>query len=267
MGFGDDIMATAWARVVKEKTGREVTFGYWSEVFENNRDIVTSDEPAIRLPHRPGQRPYILGQYDKHFIFNPNHRPVPGHIHFSTEEKLIADRTAWGKFVLVEPHVKGTVSGPNKDWGWRKWVEFAEDFDSLPLCQLDYGKPILPHVRPLKCESFRLGMALLSKASLFIGTDGGLHHAAAALNIPAVVIWGHYVSPEILGYYQHANIWHGTGPCGSLFECDRCKAAMAKIGVDEVIEEVEGKLNAGIPEKKDVAGDQAESRRALSVGA
>lgn len=261
MGLGDDVLATVWAREIHRETGNRVAMGHSSPVFENNPDI---GAPGIPCPHRPGHRPYIIGRAGDRFLFNPNHVAKPGHIHLTESE--IRDGPQDEGFILIEPHVKGTVSADNKDWGWAKWKELAAQLPDLPLRQIDYGKPILPGVEPVKSGSFRHALVILYRAGLFVGTDGGLHHAAAAFNKPAVVIWGHYSSPDILGYRFHENIWHGEGPCGSLVPCNGCREAMDRITIDEV-EQAVRKAYDGIPEKEDTGRDQAQPRRAVQVGA
>lgn len=227
-------MASAWARIVKQRTGHKASFGYWDEVFEGNPNVANAGEPGVGLNHRPGNRPYILGQYKDAFIFNPSHRAIPGDVYLSEAEWDVARQVQEG-YILVEPHVKGTVSGSNKDWGWDNWVRVANE---LPVYQLDYGKEILPDATPLPCSSFREACAYVGRAKLFVGTDGGLHHAAAALKTSAVVIWGHYSSPEILGYKSQRNIWHGSGPCGNLKPCEDCHRSMQLISPESVIDAV-----------------------------
>lgn len=236
MGLGDDLMATAQARVVHEATGHKVSFGYWSEVFENNPRIAREGR-AIELNNRPGRRPYILGQTDRRFVFNPNYRAVPGEIWLGDDERdWLGDKPPG--FVLIEPHVKEKVSGRNKAWPWENWQALVNRAGARKFVQPSYGKSLLDGVSSFKVESFRQACALLSRAGMLITTDGGLHHAAAALDRPAIVLWGHYSSPGILGYPQHINIWDETGPCGSLDPCSKCETAMNAISVDRVLDEL-----------------------------
>lgn len=127
----------------------------------------------------------------------------------------------------------------NKDWGIGKWTRLADRFfGRIALLQLGpEGTPRLGHgVDFFETGEFRTALALLARSAGFIGTDGGLHHAAAALGLPAVVLWGGYSSPDILGYPFHRNIHHAhsESPCGRLEPCEHCRAAMARITIDEV---------------------------------
>ena len=84
---------------------------------------------------------------------------------------------------------------------------------------------------------------MLKEAKLFVGTDGGLHHAAAALGIPSVVIWSGFTSPKHLGYDFHTNIHDGSKPCGKFKEiCKHCEEKRKAISVDTVYEAIRKEL-------------------------
>ena len=80
----------------------------------------------------------------------------------------------------------------------------------------------------------------MSKTHLFVGAHGGLSHAAAALNLKAVVIFGGFIDPKILGYKIHKNIYinNKLSPCGSKYKCDHCKKCMNDIKINNVIYEI-----------------------------
>lgn len=72
-----------------------------------------------------------------------------------------------------------------------------------------------------------------------------MHHAAAALGIPAVVIFGGYVSPAQTGYAAQMNLFTGGQPCGRRTECAHCADAMSDITpamVADALHQLEGKL-------------------------
>lgn len=97
----------------------------------------------------------------------------------------------------------------------------------------------LEGVTQVDTESFRDACSLLSHCRLFVGTDGGLHHAAAAFNKGAVVVWGGYTHPRNLGYESHKNLHAGGEPCGNVKPCEHCKAQMDKISVEMVVKAIE----------------------------
>ena len=98
----------------------------------------------------------------------------------------------------------------------------------------------IPDVTNIHNISFRSACAVLSKTDLFIGTEGGMHHAAAALNKKAVVIFGGFIDPSITGYNFHKNIYikNLNSPCGSKYQCEHCKKCMDLITVDMIIKKI-----------------------------
>ena len=84
--------------------------------------------------------------------------------------------------------------------------------------------------------NFRKSCALLSNADLFIGIEGGMHHAAAALNKKAVVIFGGFIDPLVTGYGFHNNIYVDIdgSPCGSRVICQHCKDCIKKIDLSNL---------------------------------
>lgn len=244
MGLGDDIMASAEARRIAS-TGKLAYMGpNWSEVWENNPHITQDKAKGVLVSNRIGQRPYIAGVTAANIIYREDHRAEPGGIFLTDNERKWAVEQISGPFIIVEPHIKGSFSG-NKAWIWDRWQEVA---NKLPLPVVQIG---LPHKRGLngatrvKTGTFRKALALLDRASLLITTDGALHHAAAALNVPAVVLWGARTHPSILGYEAHENIYTGSGEsCGAMAPCKHCVDAMKRITVDMVLDSARRALEA-----------------------
>jgi ADP-heptose:LPS heptosyltransferase len=79
-------------------------------------------------------------------------------------------------------------------------------------------------------------MAVLSRTKAAVLPEGGLHHAAAALGLKCIVIYGGFISPDQTGYDLHINLFTGGTPCGSRKSCQHCKDAMAKIEPAQVFE-------------------------------
>jgi ADP-heptose:LPS heptosyltransferase len=110
-----------------------------------------------------------------------------------------------------------------------------------PVLQLGHpdadllGIPLVEHV------GFRQACGILHAARLIICPEGGLAHAAAALGVPAVVLWGGCVSAETLGYPEHVNLVDDDPktPCGMLKPCPHCEQAWRKLTVDTVLEAVD----------------------------
>lgn len=202
----------------------------WSEVFENNPRIARPDErgTCVALVNAGGARPYIAGKSATHWIWK-RWDIKPGEIFLSAAEKQFAEPHAGA--ILIEPHTK--IEGGNKAWIWERWQELVDRGGRF----IQVGKPgtrQLNGIEFVETQSFRHAMAVLSVSQAFVGPEGALHHAAAALRVPAVVLWSEFIAPEFTGYSTQRNLRHAGPACGSRVPCEGCKASMDKITVDEV---------------------------------
>ena len=91
--------------------------------------------------------------------------------------------------------------------------------------------------------TFQDACTALSGAAAAVLPEGGLHHAAAALGVPAVVIFGGVCSPANTGYGPHVNLYepHGS-PCGQRVACAHCRRALAAIGPETVADHLDRML-------------------------
>ena len=130
----------------------------------------------------------------------------------------------------------------NRDWGFDRWQQVVNELkDDFVFFQSSFGKDkILQNVINLHNVNFRKSCVLLSNADLFIGIEGGMHHAAAALNKKAVVIFGGFIHPSITGYDFHKNLYidNERSPCGLKDKCDHCQKCMELITVYDVKKEI-----------------------------
>jgi ADP-heptose:LPS heptosyltransferase len=83
-----------------------------------------------------------------------------------------------------------------------------------------------------------MAAATLSRARAAVLPEGGLHHAAAAVGVKSIVIYGGYISPQQTGYNLHENIFTGGEPCGMRIPCRHCEKAMASIAPEMVMEKL-----------------------------
>lgn len=237
MGWGDDIMVTADAR--DRFDGRKMTVGpraEWSPLFDGNPYLLRKPEPGcVVLNNYTGNRPYIERIEDGRAIASSSYKVRPGEIYLKFHEQFWAKKKVpAGPFVLVEPHTKGTVYADNKSWGHDRYQEVVSRLKSLQWVQVG-PKKTLKGVHFIETPTFRDACAIMERAACFLGGEGGLHHAAAAFDVPAVVIFGGCASPAATGYDGHINLSYGE-PCGSMRPCPHCKDAMSKITVDSVVQ-------------------------------
>ena len=249
MGFGDNLMATGLARGAAARNKR-VAFGdgkkiIWDQhsqhIFHGNPNIALPGEERRKdlewVPHYKGHRLYN-SQASGRWVWNYDFKPTPGEMFFSVPELDDGRRSGKG-FVIVEPNVpRWKTAAYNKDWGVHRYQAVANELRQrgIRLLQLIYGnEPILVGVSQTKTKSFRDAISIMANAVGYLGPEGGLHHAAAAVGIPAVVIFGGFVPPSVTGYKTHINLTGGAEACGSLTKCEHCRAALAAITPEEVV--------------------------------
>lgn len=249
IGLGDNLLATGMAKGANAR-GKRIAFGdgqkiiwdhYSPQVFAGNPNIAApgseTDSDLEWIAFYRGHRTYNK-QQGRNWIWNYEFKAVPGEVYFTPEELKFGDKFGSG-FIVIEPNVPywKTVA-PNKQWPIDRYQKLARYLKKNGRDVRQFTQPNTRHTMacavPIKTPSFRLAMAVLRKAALYIGPEGGLHHAAAALGIPAVVLFGGFIPPAVTGYSLHTNLTGGAEACGSLSICSHCRRAMNNISVDEV---------------------------------
>ncbi len=256
MGLGDEIMVTALAK--KNRRKFQLPSTVWGKdgnprmhpVWENNPNILTPqqyqemyDAPGdimhcSVIRNHPGRRHYIdwTRSTPDRWIFQP-WDIEPGEIYFDKEEEFFRNAARPDKFdVLLDPGVK--AGRENKMWPSRYWDALATGID----------RQITPHWHinnPDKSDNIRYWLADLTRYKLIICHEGGLHHAAAALGIPCIVLFGGFISPDITGYTlpNTQNLTHAKEFCGMIRPCQHCRDEMEKIKPEEVMEHVKDLLH------------------------
>jgi hypothetical protein len=250
-------MASGFARGASVR-GKRIAFGdcrriIWDlhseEIFRGNPNIAP---PGVErsgnlewIAFYKGNRLYNRSD-GRRWIWNMGFKAIPGEIFLSRQEKKYAE-TVGRDFIVIEPNVPMQKSvASNKQWPVERYAEVARSLkaDGHDVVQFNYGKGVkLSAARQVISPHFRHGIAILNRAALYIGPEGGLHHAAAAVGIPGVVLFGGFIPPAVTGYSGHTNLTGGVDEaCGSLSPCQHCKEAMNRISVDEVMESAKGYL-------------------------
>lgn len=234
------------------------------EIFRLNPNVAFPGEEAEQPRLFPSKLDWIA-HYRGHRLYghvvNGRWRFVdfecpPGEVVFDADELAFAAGLAPGRagekpFIVVEPRVKptGACDGSNKQWPPARYAALAEALKretGLRVVQFVPPRvaPLLAGVDVLRTPTFRHALAALTRAALYIGPEGGLHHGAAAVARPAVVIFGGFNTPRSTGYAWHENLTVGE-PCGTIAPCAHCRKAMASIGVDQVLEAALRQLQKG----------------------
>jgi hypothetical protein len=251
MGYGDQLMGSGLARGAASR-GKRIAFGDRRTIrWDSRSEPIYRGNPNVAVPGSEGASDLewlefykghrLYNRQDRtndRWIWNEEFHAQPGEMFFTPAEVLRGKRYGSG-FVLIEPNVvAGKGCAPNKEWGRDNYQQtafrlIAEGFE---VCQFKYpgSGDRLVGVRSLPTIDVRDALAILGNASGYVGPEGGLHHGAAAVGIPAVVLFGGFIPPSVTGYEGHANLTGGAEACGSLRRCAHCEEAMRAIAVDEV---------------------------------
>jgi ADP-heptose:LPS heptosyltransferase len=179
----------------------------------------------------PNARPYIASKTDKKWTWKL-YQPKPAEVFLTDEEKAFAE--PYRGLIMIEPNGKA-IGHNNKLWLWDRWLQLVEESTlQFVQCLPHEGYRPLPVFKHVLTPTFRHAMAVLSVARAFVGIEGGLMHAAAALGVPSVILWSEFISPEITGYPQFKNLRHAGKPCGMRVDCVGCRKSMEAITVAEV---------------------------------
>lgn len=251
MGMGDEIMVTAQVkRMARESPNIRVAvrdirledgWHRWHSLWSGNPHIVAPGrEYDAVLDNGPGNRPYISGKTMRQWFWN-EYEQEPGELYLTAQELSLARKTA-GR-IIVQPFVKASAS-PNKRWPMEDWQALIAKKPRWPWLQIGDGRePRLGGVEFLVTKDFREACGALSGARLLVSQEGGVHHAAAALGVNAVVIFGGFISPRVTGYKAHTNLFVESEQfplgCGARVPCFHCHKAMHAIRPHHVIEAIE----------------------------
>lgn len=137
---------------------------------------------------------------------------------------------------------------PYKAWYKDRWEAVVSEIAKMGYLILQIGYPgndeRVEAAADYRGENFRAAFGLLSKASLHIGVDSVFCHAAAALGVPAVILYGS-TDPGRFGHHIHRNIYKGIDcqPCMRNYnwapryvdECPHNKRCMDLITVEDVM--------------------------------
>jgi len=283
MSYGDRLMALgdAWALYQADPMKRRIAIGDGVKLDESQPDLswgldflatpadLASSEPLQWVHSYPHHRPYIdyaamraalgwrwhlkhlgfgptrlLGRY----LFNLDYRATPAPIVLKPEELALSAEWAAKPFVALEPYIKAGAP-PSKQWPIERFAAVAHALSrELPVYQISApDSPVLEGIPQIRPRSFRESMAYLKAAQLYIGPEGGLHHAAAAVGTRAVVVYGGFTSPRITGYAFHTQLTGGaTEACGTRYGlCPHCREHLDRITVAEVLTAARAQL--GLP--------------------
>ena len=239
-------MLTGRARELQELDPRRVRIVYewqrWHEAWHHNPRIAAPGEVGDfqdLIAREDGLRPYIAAKAAGRWTWRP-YTPPRGELYF-TQDELDFARRHEGR-IIVEPNLKVGAS-PNKDWGWANWTALSRLMRAAGIRPTQLGPATsrrLPGADFVKTRTMRHAAAVIARARAAVLPEGGLHHVAAAVGAPAVVIFGGFISPQVTGYAEQRSIFTGGDlGCGYRVPCPHCRQAMRQIDPEQVMRELE----------------------------
>lgn len=246
MGLGDEIMAAGEARKMREtdarkvcvvnKRGRPRKHPIWQMCPDMHNP--TRDHGGGQVCHnRPGNRPYI--DYEKSTIRRwvwKDYQPTPARLNYG---RAIPHKDS----ILIEPNIKHGAP-PLKQWGrWRELLKSGHKFVQVG----PRGTQVLPGVKFIETRTLEESICHIAGMRAAVLPEGGLHHLAAALGLPAVVLFGAYITPRSTGYSFQRNLWTDMPEVtGWRIPHDLHRKAWAPITPELVLETLGELLDEGI---------------------
>lgn len=241
-------MVSGLVRELQRTDPRKVKIVYergprWYSVWVDNPRIAQLGQVGDFhewCPRVDRMRPYTARKTKEQWDWKA-YRPPVGELYFRKDELAFAAQHP--PRVVIEIDVKFGAS-PNKQWGSDNWYKLAKMLKGadIEVCQIGQLPPLMmPHATFVKTETIRHAAALIANARAVVCHEGALHHIAAAVGTPAVVLYGGYISPNVTGYDGQVGLFTGEGlGCGMRVPCAHCRAAMAAIKPGEVFERLMG---------------------------
>ena len=277
MGLGGHLTWTAVFRELKHKKLDNDTKILPCEIFQNKITKIISNDLFSNNPHvyvsskDLGKKVFAVPlnlpqtnyckrdtpqrafhRYDKHIIaqiceFYGIESPVlKCELYFIEEEhKNIASlvRNLNNNFIVIEPHSKMNYT-PNRVYPFEKWQSVVDEISKhAQVVQVGRkGNQVLSGVVDFTGKtSFKEAALLIGKSKLFVSTEGGLVHAATAVDTKSVVVMTGYQDKKMVAYPQNINIDIANhGPCGLKVPCKLCQKDAEshdyKIIVDKIMD-------------------------------
>lgn len=261
IGWGDELVAAGQAQRLYAEHGAKVQIcgcdglARWHPVWEGNPILVRPGERVdgrvTSLISGPGCRPYIVYPFseDTGWTFNKSFRlrDYPARIYLTDAERQRGAwaRTVYGSYVLIEPYTKHG----NFRWPVERWEQLVAACPDLTFVQHTHkDSPLIPGAYPEQA-TFREACGLIASADVYVRSESGLCHAAAALGVRQVTLFGGCMDSDVMGGYPGQTVIADNGlhsPCGSWHPCGHCKDAMERITVSEVIAAMRAHLRQGV---------------------
>lgn len=272
MGLGGYLTWTAAAREIRNHIGDAKilpieTHGNFiktikSEIFKNNPDFCQAwKNELFVLPFvlnnpetnycKKDTHEKAMHRYDKHIIeqicesFGIENPALKCRIELTSEEKIniknIVDKLP-ESFVTINTDVNEEYT-KNKFNIFNYWQAVVDELkDKITFVQVGIkGKTLKNAIDLTGKTSFREAAGIIGKSRCFVGSEGGLVHAATAFDIKSVVVISSFIHPRLVAYPGNINVWLNNdnhGPCGMKVRCDACHDNMNYLDVELLCKDI-----------------------------
>ena len=279
MGLGGYLTWTAAARAVRRHLNEQIKIlpieshgnlikTIKSDIFKNNEDFYQNWEndcftfpfilnnPETNYCKRDTPEKAVH-RYDKHIIeqicenFGISNPELKCVINLDEKEKEKVEKLTKNlpeKFITINVDVNLDYT-KNKFNIFEKWQNIVDKLkNEFTFVQIGLGSKKLEGVIDLtKRTTFREAAGIIGKSSLFVGSEGGLVHAANAFDVPSVVVITSFIHPDLVKYPGNFNLWlndDNHGPCGMKVHCQKCHDNMKSLNEDIVCKAITEKIRS-----------------------
>lgn len=293
MGLGGDLMLSAAIREIKKAYPEKRVYltagesfrerllqwlkwkkGTLSPVFENNPYLSRGwiRKGAMVIDRSDPRNHYVQEVLPDRYVFKDTQHVVelicrnfgvmpeyikPDLFFSPQEEERIQGiaRHISSPFFVVEPNGK-TEFTETRLWFFDRWQQLVDKLQKdITVVQVGDGSGrSLKNVVDFNGRlTFREAAMLIGSAELYVGTVGGLMHAARAVDTRSVILYSGYESPKLAGYAENINIIYGVhcAPCGLRIKCPYNRKCMDLITLECVYGAVVSELCKGESQRRD----------------
>jgi len=282
VGLGGYLAWTAAAREIRNRTGKHVKILpveqhgnfikiIYSEIFENCDHFLSSSKlptensllfPLVLnnpdanyckqdLPNRAIHRSdkHIIEQYcEVYGIQEPELKcdlKIPAPI--DTKMRVLLSQILEGDdFIVIEPSSKDSYT-KNRAYPFEKWQLIVRELNKrIKIIQVGVpGTPVLEGVIDLTGKtSFLEAASIIGLSKLFLSSEGGLVHAATAVDTKSIVVITGYQTEKMVAYPQNININIANhGPCGLKSRCNQCEKDSVEHDYNVIVQAALAELN------------------------
>lgn len=167
-------------------------------------------------------------------------------------KKILNANNVSKKFIIFEPDSNTKWFGILRMWPKKNWNVLIKSIQKHypDLCIVHIGEKKITSfnniVNLTGKTTFREAALIIKHSALFICTEGGLMHAARAVEANTLVIWGGITKPSFAGYINKHTIVSenvACSPCGNLGWCNNDHICMNNIQPDTVLKKTIQLLN------------------------